>query len=60
LREPLREAAQSGDIERLQARLVLVEIEAHHRAARAGVGEGRAVAEEIGQHMQILREPRRL
>ena len=54
------EAAKPGDIKFLQARGVFAQIEPHHRAARARVGERRAVAEEVGQDVQILGEQRRL
>ena len=60
LSESLRQAAQAGDVERHRALFVVAKVEADNRAARRRIGVGRAVAEKIGQDVQVAGEPRRL
>ena len=56
--KPIGEAAQAGDEQPLHAADVGVEIEPGDHRARIGIGIGRAVAEEFGQHMDVAREQR--
>ena len=60
LGEAIGEPAEPGDEQPLQARDVAVEIEAGDHRTRLGIGIGRAIAEEFGQHMDVAREQRGL